>query len=91
MLSQENATVQRALLTHWHGDHIGGIADLKQLCPQVIIHKNDPEDGEKDIQDGDLFRVEGAALRACYTPGHTFDHMAFILEEEDALFTGDSE
>lgn len=90
-LSEENATVQQVLLTHWHGDHVGGISDLKRLCPQVIVHKHDPEDGQEDIYDGQVFCVEGATLKACHTPGHTYDHMAFIVEEEDALITGDSE
>lgn len=91
LLSEENATVQQVLLTHWHGDHVGGISDLKRLCPQVIVHKHDPEDGQEDIHDGQVFCVEGATLKACHTPGHTYDHMAFIVEEEDALITGDSE
>ena len=82
--------MQRALLTHWHVDHVGGITDLKHLCPQVIVHKREPEEGEEDIGDGQVFSVEGATLRACHTPGHAFDHMAFVLEEEDALITGDS-
>ena len=83
--------MQKALLTHWHPDHVGGISDLKRLCPQVIIHKNEPEHGQEVIEDGQVFSVEGATLKACHTPGHAFDHMAFVLEEEDAFFTGDSE
>lgn len=83
--------MQKALLTHWHPDHVGGISDLKRLCPQVIIHKNEPENGQEVIEDGQVFSVEGATLKAFHTPGHAFDHMAFVLEEEDAFFTGDSE
>jgi ribonuclease/clavin/mitogillin len=43
----------------------------------------------KSIEEGQLFRVHGATLRAVYSPGHTSDHVAFVLEEESSLFTGD--
>jgi glyoxylase-like metal-dependent hydrolase (beta-lactamase superfamily II) len=43
-----------------------------------------------EISDGQKFKTEGATLRAFYSPGHTTDHMAFILEEEDAMFTADN-
>ena len=92
MLSSEKATVHQALLTHWHGDHVGGINDLLRLCPQARVYKHQPnEEGQEDITDGQVFSVEGATLKAFFAPGHTEDHMAFVLEEEDAIFTGDSE
>lgn len=82
--------MHQALITHWHPDHVNGIPDLLKLCPQVTIYKNQPGDGQKGIEDGQVFRVDGATLTAFHTPGHTVDHMAFVLEEEDAMFTGDS-
>lgn len=82
--------MHQALITHWHPDHVNGIPDLLKLCPQATIYKNEPGDGQKSIEDGQVFKTEGATLRALHTPGHTMDHMAFVLEEEDAIFTGDS-
>lgn len=34
------------------------------------------------VKDGQLFRTDGATLEALYTPGHTEDHVSFILREE---------
>nr|QLM00043.1 metallo-beta-lactamase [Xylaria schweinitzii] len=80
------------LLTHWHGDHTGGVPDLLKLYPHLsnAIYKNSPADGQREITDGQVFSVEGATVRSLYTPGHSHDHMCFILEEEKAMFTGDN-
>lgn len=85
--------MEKALLTHWHGDHVGGVKDLLRICPQASVYKHEPDEdeGQLDIVDGQVFSVEGATLKAVFAPGHTEDHMAFVLEEEDAIFTGDSE
>ncbi|KAI9150163.1 putative metallo-beta-lactamase superfamily protein [Paramyrothecium foliicola] len=89
-LKQENATVETALITHWHHDHTGGIEDLLSLCPNAQVFKHEPSRGQQDIIDGQTFSVEGANLTAAYTPGHTTDHMVFLLPEEDAMFTADN-
>jgi endoribonuclease LACTB2 len=89
-LQEEGVTVQTALITHWHPDHVNGIPQLLEYSPQTTVHKKEPNAGQLDITDGQTFHVQGATLRAVHTPGHTTDHMSFVLEEEDALFTGDN-
>jgi ribonuclease/clavin/mitogillin len=72
---------------------VGGIADISKLFPTSPVHKHQPDrpsESQADIADSEIFKVEGATLRAVHSPGHTTDHMALILEEEDAMFTGDN-
>ncbi|RFU80156.1 hypothetical protein TARUN_2071 [Trichoderma arundinaceum] len=49
-----------------------------------------PSKDQQAITNGQIFWTQGATLRAVLTPGHTVDHMCFLLEEENALFTGDN-
>lgn len=92
VLEERDIDISYVLLTHWHGDHTGGVPDLIAYNPALSsrIYKNRPDAGQKDILDGQVFRVEGATLRAVHTPGHAADHMCFLFEEENALFTGDN-
>ncbi|KAH7393941.1 beta-lactamase-like protein [Phaeosphaeria sp. MPI-PUGE-AT-0046c] len=90
VLEKENITIEKAILTHWHHDHIQGVPDLVKQIADVQVYKNDPQDGWSDITDGQKFETEGATLRAFHCPGHTEDHLALILEEEDAMFTADN-
>jgi len=107
VLESQSATVTTCLLSHWHHDHIGGIADFQRLCPEARIYKNIPKlnpDGilKEDlnvqaIDDGQTFSIDDSfAVKALHCPGHTKDHMAFIVtesndeEEKGAMFTGDN-
>ncbi|KEY64766.1 hypothetical protein S7711_05416 [Stachybotrys chartarum IBT 7711] len=89
-LKEENATVDTVLISHWHHDHVGGIADLVGISPEATIYKNDPGPGHAPLSDGQVFRADGVTLTAVHTPGHTTDHMVFVLAEEDAMFTADN-
>ncbi|KAL8943271.1 MAG: hypothetical protein Q9216_001182 [Gyalolechia sp. 2 TL-2023] len=90
VLSSERITISDALLTHWHPDHVGGVSDLLRFCPDVKVHKRSATEGQLSIENNHRFKTDGATLRAFHCPGHTVDHMAFVLEEEEAMFTGDN-
>lgn len=91
-LEELDVCLVHVLLTHWHGDHTGGVPDLIRLYPHLstAIYKNSPSHDQRSIINGQVFSVEGATVRALHTPGHSRDHMSFILEEENAMFTGDN-
>ncbi|KAL1602614.1 hypothetical protein SLS60_006030 [Paraconiothyrium brasiliense] len=90
VLEDENVTISKALISHWHGDHTQGVPDLLAHSPSTAVYKRDPQPGWEDIKDGQTFTTEGTTLRAYFSPGHTTDHMAFVLEEENAMFTADN-
>lgn len=82
-------------VTHHHGDHIGGLAALKQRFPaaQVVAaaadtHRIAPID--RAAADGDLVRFGGLTARVLAVPGHTSGHIAYWFEAAAALFCGDA-
>jgi hydroxyacylglutathione hydrolase len=86
--------VTRVLLTHRHRDHMGGVPDVRRLYPRVPVGKvvvNDPDlpVPMESLAEGAVIQGEGVTLHALHTPGHASDHLAFYLEEERALFSGD--
>nr|XP_035965295.1 endoribonuclease LACTB2 isoform X1 [Halichoerus grypus] len=102
-LTEFNTTIQEIVVTHWHHDHTGGIGDICKSINNDTAYcikklpRNPPReeiigDGKQQyvyLEDGDVIKTEGATLRVIHTPGHTDDHMALLLEEENAIFSGD--
>nr|XP_012999523.1 endoribonuclease LACTB2 [Cavia porcellus] len=102
-LVEFNTTIQEILVTHWHFDHSGGIGDICKSITNDTAYciKKLPRNPHKEeiigngaqqyvyLKDGDVIKTEGATLKVLYTPGHTDDHMALHLEEENAIFSGD--
>ena len=89
--------IQEIVVTHAHHDHMGGVASvLRRFGPLKVSKRPWPGADEKfgveidAIDDGAVIRTENATLRAIHTPGHSPDHLSFMIDEERALISGDN-
>ena len=101
----EGQTVSHVLVTHTHRDHaplarpfaaaVG--ASILAAPPARTVHvaaSLDEEDDETFHPDifltgGERLAGDGWTIEAMATPGHASNHLAFVLLEENALFSGD--
>ena len=75
-------TVGVVLVTHSHPDHLPLAGRFAE--PHRATVRRFPELG-----DGDIVRAGNLNLQAIHTPGHSADHLAFVIPEDRAVFTGD--
>jgi glyoxylase-like metal-dependent hydrolase (beta-lactamase superfamily II) len=75
-------TVGVVLVTHSHPDHLPLAERLAE--PHRASVRRYPE-----LQDGDIIRAGNLNITALFTPGHSADHLSFVLAEDRAIFTGD--
>lgn len=45
---------------------------------------------DRHVEDGEVIEVGSLRLRSLYTPGHAPGHLAFYLEEQEAVLSGDA-
>ncbi|BFZ58590.1 hypothetical protein PYCC9005_005654 [Savitreella phatthalungensis] len=102
VLEDEKCTISTILLSHWHHDHVEGLPSVRQLLKDLghqqpirvlkFPHETDEQDWEH-LKDGEVVEVQGASMKAVHTPGHTVDHLAFMLgsasSTDSILFTAD--
>lgn len=83
--------VRSILVTHHHVDHWPLAPKLGTHYGVRVLAHGPIGDFKPDqrFPAGGMQIVKGARLRSMHTPGHASDHLAFLFEEEDALFSGD--
>ncbi len=93
-----SASVTQILVTHTHRDHSPGAAALAEatgapVYGRTAAHPQWQDESfapARELQHGERLQLSGhTTLRVLHTPGHASNHLCYLLEEEQTLFTGD--
>ncbi|HEU0132789.1 MAG TPA: MBL fold metallo-hydrolase [Mycobacteriales bacterium] len=82
--------VALVLLTHGHPDHSAGARSLAEAV-RAPVRAVDPAHrlGSEGLGDGERVEVDELVVEVLATPGHSSDHVCFVLREEGLVLTGD--
>src|SRR5918994_1968161 len=87
-------TVAYAAETHLHADFVTGAVDLAAGGAELLASlAGGRAYGHRGLRDGDEVDLGGLTLRALGTPGHTDEHLSYLLVDGDCpvgVFTGGS-
>ena len=87
-------TLTQIWLTHWHKDHIGGVAGLTAEHNLAVYGPRDELTKIPGIthplQHDDHFKFNDLKIEIVATPGHTLGHIVYFIEELEAVFCGDT-
>ena len=93
-IKENNLNLKYILNTHHHFDHIGGNIELKEKYDAKIVgSKNDKEripGIDICLKEGEFFEFNGHKAEIIDIPGHTLGHIAFYIQSENIVFTGDT-
>jgi len=92
-LAQRGWNLTAILNTHWHRDHTGGNALLRQATGALVIApaevgKTGPVD--RIVSHGDTVVLGALSLQVIGTTGHTRGHVCYHEPEHGIVFVGDT-
>ena len=90
-------TIRWVVVTHTHPDHSPAAAILAAATGAELVGQPPPFGGSQDqsffpervLNDCDRLATDEFTLRAVHTPGHASNHLCYLHEELNWLFTGD--
>ncbi|WP_028266993.1 MBL fold metallo-hydrolase [Arthrobacter sp. MA-N2] len=93
--SSRGLSIAFAVETHLHADFISGVAELAEIEGATVLA---PEVGPRGfahtgLSDGQSVEMGRFTLRALHTPGHSPEHLSYVLFEDgdlSGIFTGGS-
>ncbi len=81
-------------ITHDHHDHIGGVAELQQKFPDVVVfaHVQHAVYNKVCISDNTRFVTWNYEVKVWHIAGHTENHLAYLLniDGQTHVFCGDT-
>lgn len=100
----QNLTITHVTETHIHADYLSGSRQLAHQTGAAMYLSREGDENwqygflsDKDVLvgDGDKFEIGNLTLEVIHTPGHTPEHISFLLTDNPAggqpigVFTGD--
>lgn len=105
-LQQHELTLTAILVTHCHRDHVGGVHYLQQQCEHPVtvygpkwqptpVGKLAPQklplENFTQVAAGDNLLIDQLSFTVNSVPGHTLEHVNYVLQDETPhVFCGDS-
>lgn len=92
LVDEYGLSLNMALVTHYHGDHTGGVSELKNKTGCLVAgpRTNGCSWVDRHVVDGQSLEFGQASIKAIATPGHTPEHLCYLEETKGALFSGDA-
>lgn len=80
------------LNTHVHADHVTGSGLIKeqQANVQSVISLYSKAKADILVSEGESVNFGSHSLSVLYTPGHTDGCISYVLDDNEAVFTGDT-
>jgi hydroxyacylglutathione hydrolase len=80
--------------THWHPDHTGGNAAIKEATGCTITGPEAESARiptlDRKVKEGDVVKLGAVEARVLDVPAHTAGHIAFHFASDHAAFVGDT-
>lgn len=103
--AKEGLRITHVTETHIHADFVSGVRELVQRTGAQLLLSNEggadwqyefaAADGARLLKDGDRFMVGNIRMDVLHTPGHTPEHLSFLVTDTPAapepwgILTGD--
>lgn len=93
-LEQYGLELTAIWITHHHHDHVGGVAELRELYPMTHVVASAEHGVKPDqvVKEGSSVSAWGYTAQVWAVPGHTQSHLAYVLDKEGhkQVFCGDT-
>ncbi len=84
-IDRQQLILRAILVTHKHGDHVGGIPELLATTPSAGVYagaRSCPSLTTQTVKDNDCIKVLDLSIDVLPLAGHTLDHIGYLINPQ---------